>query len=295
MIAARDRSRVLAGAGAGSLYHAGVRPVPLALLGCLVLAGGSATARAQEGEERRACVASYEQAQRLRLAGDLKGARAELRACSLEACPELVQHDCVGWLREVEAEIPSVIVSVRSPAGLDRTDVWVFVDGKLEQERLSGAALELRPGERKFRFEAPGAPAVEQSVVINTGEKNRLLSVIMGSEPRRDTAPVASSKAAGRPVAPLAIGAAGLVAAGVGIGLDLSGSAELREMRATCAPRCAEADVDATRGKIIAGDALIGVGVLAVGAAVILWLASDEPAPPASAQAPRRASFVVTF
>ncbi|MGK3993056.1 hypothetical protein [Sorangium sp. So ce1024] len=291
-----------------------MRRAALALLGCTALAGAAVTAArpARADDTKGACVRSYEQAQRLRLAGELLASRAELRLCSREVCPALLHADCQTWLREVEAEIPSVVVSARTPAGVDRTDVRVLVDGALAQDRLTGAALEVKPGERRFRFEAPGAPPVEQTVLINTGEKHRLLRVLLrdpapaaprgpGLPPRQaalgpDAPPAPASP--GAPLLPIALGAAGLVAAGAGIALDLLGSAELRGLRATCAPRCAEGDVQAVRAQLIAGDALLGVGVVSLGAAALLWLTRDAPraAPAAgSARAPRPASLTVAF
>ncbi|MGK4003974.1 hypothetical protein WMF31_15180 [Sorangium sp. So ce1036] len=290
------------------------------LLGCITLAAVAATAtrEARADDTKAACVRSYEQAQKLRLAGDPLASRAELRLCSRAACPALLHVDCQTWLREVEPEIPSVVVSVRTPAGVDRTDVSVSVDGELAQERLNGAALEVNPGERRFRFEAPGAAPVEQTVLINTGEKNRLLSVILGERelaapglrpgpvgPRPGPmAPIPAAPgpdapaAPGPPLVPIALGAVGLVAAGAGIALDLVGSAELRGLRSTCAPLCDEADVDATRATLIAGDALLGVGIVSLGAAAFLWLTRDEPrAAPAkgASRAALPAPFTVVF
>lgn len=134
---------------------------------------------------------------------------------------------------------------------------------------------------------------MELPVLITTGEKNRLLRVVIPAEPR---AP--SSSRASVPALSIALGAFGIAAAGSGLALDLVGSAALRDLRADCAPRCEHADVDATRTKIIAGDALLGVGILSLGAAVVYWLTRGEPAPPSVAQvlgAPPRAPFQVTF
>jgi hypothetical protein len=96
----------------------------------------------------------------------------------------------------------------------------------------------------------------------------------------------------------IALGAFGIAAAGSGLALDLVGSAELRDLRAGCAPRCAHADVDATRTKIIVGDTLLGVGILSIGVAVVYWLTRAEPSSPSVAQvfgAAPRAPFLVTF
>lgn len=295
-----------------SLYPARVRAALLGALGCAVITGAPGVAirdaRADDATTS-ACVRSYEHAQKLRLQGDLLASRAELRACSRDVCPALVHADCVTWLREVEAAIPSVIVSVRSPAGADRIDARVFIDGALAQERLTGAAIEVRPGQRRFRVEVPGASPVERTVLINTGEKNRLLSIVVGdapwapaSAPGPSLAPSANDAAGprapgepGLPLVPIALGALGLAAAGAGLALDLGGSAKLDELRSTCAPGCAQADVDATRTQLLVGDVLLGAGVVSVGAAVLLWLTRDAPSAAPAPGSARPASLSVRF
>ncbi|MEO5728023.1 MAG: hypothetical protein ABI134_04935 [Byssovorax sp.] len=272
-----------------------MRCPPLDLLVALALASvvalHSTAARAEGIKE--ACVQAYEQAQRLRLAGDLLASRVELGVCSREVCPELVRRDCVTWIREVESATASVIVSARTPGDADRPDVRVFVDGALAQERLTGTAIEVNPGQRRFRLEPRGAPPVELPVLITTGEKNRLLRIVIPAETR-----ALSSSRPSVPRVSIALGAFGIAAAGSGLALEIVGSAELGDLREGCAPRCEHADVDATRTKIIVGDALLGVGLLSLGAAVVYWLTRAEPSAPSVAQvfgpAPR-APFLVTF
>jgi hypothetical protein len=197
----------------------------------------------------------------------------------------------------VETSIPSVIVSVRTLAGKDLSDVRVLVDGNLIHERLTGSAIEVKPGERQFRLEPRGAPPVERTILINTGEKNRLLSIVLGDDAAGDEQ-LAASRKPGPPLVPAVLGAGGLAVAGVGIALDIAGTVALGDMRATCAPLCRESAVDAARAQIIAGDTLLGVGVVMIGAAVILWLTRGEPRPapaPKSSMVERPLPFTITF
>jgi hypothetical protein len=257
----------------------------------VALALSSTAARADATKE--ACVHSYEEAQRLRLSGDLLASRGELAVCSREACPDLVRKDCVTWIREVEGAIASVIVTARTPDDADQPDVRVFVDGVLAQPRLTGTALEVNPGQRMFRFEPPGAPPIEMPVLIATGEKNRPLRVAIPGEKRS-----ISSTRAPLPGLSIALGAFGIASVGTGVALDLVGSASLRDLHSGCAPHCAPADVDATRARIIVGDTLLGVGIVSIGVAAIYWLTRPVPGSPSLAQvltAPPRAPFVVTF
>ncbi len=269
--------------------------IPLDLLVGLSLIAVAAlhSTAARADDTKAACVRSYEEAQRLRLAGDLLASRVELGVCSRDACPEIVRRDCVTWIREVEGAIASVIVSARAPDDTDRPDVRVLVDGVLAQPRLTGTALEVNPGQRTFRFEPRGAPPIELPVLITTGEKNRLLRVTIPAK-----TPPPPPKRASIPPLSMAFGALGIASAGTGLALDLVGSASLRDLHSGCAPRCAQSDVDATRTKIIVGDTLLGVGIVAMGAAMIYWLTRPDPRASPVAQrlvAPPRVPFLLTF
>ncbi|WP_437644677.1 hypothetical protein [Sorangium sp. So ce362] len=64
--------------------------------------------------------------------------------------------------------------------------------------------------------------------------------------------------------------------------LGLSARADAGRLRTTCPPRCAEADVDAARTKVIAANVAFGVAALG-GAAAALLLRGPSPAAPAAA------------
>jgi hypothetical protein len=80
----------------------------------------------------------------------------------------------------------------------------------------------------------------------------------------------------------------GILALGAGAYLGIQGTREADEMRQTCAPGCAKADVDAARTKLVAANVSLGVGIGAMAVAGILLL-TRSPAPPPSTG---RARFV---
>lgn len=130
---------------------------------------------------RRECIQESEDAQLLRIHAQLVQARAKLVACSSDACPKVVQKDCSGWLDEVDRALPTIVLGARDPHGKDLTDVHVTLDGSPVAESLDGKAVAVNPGAHTLRFEAAGQPAHEERVVVREGEKNRIVSVLIGT------------------------------------------------------------------------------------------------------------------
>jgi hypothetical protein len=230
-------------------------------------------------DDKAACLASYERTQILRKQNKLRAAREELLICARTSCPKLVQSDCAQWMSELTASLPSVVFEARDAQGRDRADVHVFIDGAPVGEQL-GQEVTVDPGPHTLRFEREGSTPIEQEVVVRTGEKGRVVTIRF-PEPA-SPAPTAVAKSSdrdrGRSARPLplllspVLGAAGLAAVGVGSYLAISGSSQLADLRNTCAPHCEQADVDRLnlRYRIAAG--VIGVGVVAIGVAVFLYV-----------------------
>ncbi|XYH98518.1 hypothetical protein ACMHYB_01780 [Sorangium sp. So ce1128] len=253
--------------------------------------------------DAEACFTASEEGQRLRDEGRLREARARFISCGSAACPALVRSDCAGWLSDVTARVPTLILSAADEQGQDVADVQVTVDGAPLTARLDGKAVEVDPGEHVLRFERAGSAPVALQLVVREGEKLRRVSTRLV----RSAAPGGSAGApgggagapgggAGAPreerasrsvsalLLPIALG--GVAAAG-GVAyaaLGLSARADADRLRTTCAPRCAEADVDAVRAKIVGANIAFGVGVAALGGAVAaLLLGRADPAAPAAA------------
>ena len=87
-------------------------------------------------------------------------------------------------------------------------------------------------------------------------------------------------------VVSLALGGVGIAAPASSAVFWGLGVSERSNLASTCAPThaCSDSDVSRARSKLIVGDVLAGVGLLAVGAAVWFWLRRDDsPSPPRAA------------
>jgi hypothetical protein len=238
---------------------------------------------ASADDEKAACVRASEQGQRLRDEGKLTKARDAFITCARSVCPAVVKKDCDGWLSDIEQSIPSVVVSAQDPGGGDVTAARVLVDGQLLAEKLDGRPLMVDPGEHTFRYEYPGAPPVEEKVVILTGQHNRVLKVKFGGPSSAVTPPPPSATATAPPPPPVetsrpappavfVLGGVGLAALASFAYFGASGRSDISDLRSTCAPYCAQDQLDSAKKKLLVADISLGVGVVALGAAVVLFV-----------------------
>src|SRR5215471_13311683 len=82
-------------------------------------------------DEASRCIKAAEDAQVQRDAGHLMSALDDLVICARDVCPIVVRQDCVSWLPQVEATLPSVLVHAVDARGADVVGVRVLIDGKL--------------------------------------------------------------------------------------------------------------------------------------------------------------------
>ena len=68
--------------------------------------------------------------------------------------------------------LPTIVFEAQDAAGADVGTVVVKMDGQLLAEQLTGAAIEVDPGEHVFTFETNGG-STEKRLVIYEAEKNR--------------------------------------------------------------------------------------------------------------------------
>lgn len=239
---------------------------PLWLLPALLV--WAAPANAEDAADR--CASHAEAGQTSRLAGRLRSAREHFISCASDACPRVVRIDCARWLSEVESEQPTVVVRARDADGQDVSDVRVFVDGEKVAERTDGLPIPVDVGERALRFERPGEPAIEQRVIVRSGERGRVVTVVIGQGAGAGRTRTRST------VGPVILGGAGVALAIGGGVLWAVGKGAHDDLESTCAPEglCATSDVDAARTKLIVGDVLMGAGVLALAGAVYWYLSS---------------------
>ncbi len=247
-------------------------------------------AHAQDTKAR--CLVDHEQAQIHHQQGEYLAERDKLRACAQHSCPSVVQSDCIGWLENLEKIIPSIVLKAWDNAG-DIFDVQVTIDGKPLAARLQGQAIEVDPGPHLLRFESKGRPPQEQRVLLQEGEKNRVVTA--NWETPRSTVPAAAAPVAQkqavpkeRPV-PLSV----YILAGVGVAgigtftyLGLTGKSRESDLRNSCAPFCKDDDVDSLSTRFHIGDAGLAIGVVAFGAGAIAYLLRPEVPSPPNAETP---------
>lgn len=249
--------------------------IPFALgLACAALSAAG-TARADTVE---ACARAAEEGQSLRDKGQLVEARARFVSCSAEACPRLVRTDCGGWLADVEARTPTMVLAATGEGGRDLTDVTVTIDGA-PAEPISARAIPLDPGPHRLRFARPSGAVVDRPVVLREGERRRVVTATFGDT--RHPLPLGGS---GRPtiIASIALGGAALAGAGLFAGLATAAKDEVTRLRSTCAPDCTAAQVDAVRAKEIGANVALGVGIAAAAAAVVVLVVRPGAARAAS-------------
>jgi hypothetical protein len=241
-----------------------------------------AVAQAQPKVTAQQCNSAYESAQVSRKARKLRAARQDLLLCSQSQCPGPIAADCGPWLREVESALPSVVVVARDASGADVTALKVSVDGAVLASHLTGEPIDVDPGEHTFVFEPEHGAKVEQKLLVNVGEKHRIVQVAVRSEPPaplppgpvpiKDTPHPADEERHGSFVPGIVVGVVGVASLAASLGLYFNAKSAADGLRATCAPNCNPSDVDALRTKGIASDVTFGVGVAGIGTGVLLMI-----------------------
>jgi hypothetical protein len=233
-------------------------------------------------DDLQACFAAHEDAQRLRREGKIAETRARLEACTREACPAPVRQDCTGWLDELAAAQPTVVVIAREArSGAAVTEVRISVDGRRVADRSSGSAIEVDPGQRRIRVEARDGRSVESTLLVSEGDKGRRVELTLPAPPERPAPSPSPPEEQGLPAIVFVlggVGVAGMAGFGVLAGLGLAREGELAD---ECEPRCSVDRIDGVRHLYLAGDIAGAVGVLATAAAVTIAIVRPTARRPA--------------
>jgi hypothetical protein len=241
-----------------------IGPFGIALASFLLLRAHPAAA-----DDTTACVEAAEHGQTLRARGKLRAARDAFVAGSAPNCPKATRNDCIRWLGEIDASIPTVVVAA-TVGGADTTDVGVSIDGERVRDRLDGRAIAIDPGSHVFAFFHDGA-SVEQRVVIAEGEKNRkLIARFEPAKVRRSESETTTS----RPVLGWVLGGIGMAALGSFAFFAASGRSDLADLRNACAPECSDRSVDYARREMLVADISLGAAIISLGAAAVVLLTS---------------------
>jgi hypothetical protein len=211
-----------------------------------------------------ACVVANERAQDERHEGALLRARQSLATCLASSCPDAVREDCAARLLDVDAAIPSVVLSAVDPAGNDLSAVRVRVDSHAFAERLDGVAMPMDPGEHRFAFEAHGLPPEETTVVLHEREKGRVVRVTMEApraETRRRTMAagiLAAGAAAG--VVGIVLGAAAKSTYDHALGAECGGDANACSLQGERDGHTAHAEATAATVALVTSGTLLAIG-----------------------------------
>jgi len=258
-----------------------VRVGAATLVGAALLAASVAHGQ----DEQAACIASHESAQQQRQRGKLIAAKQELERCSQDGCPAMIAQDCAKWWAEVQAALPSVIVT--APSGAE-----VRIDGQLVEDLASGREQVLDPGEHVITATLDGHRPFEKRIALAEGERSVEVSVALeplsepDPEPDPEPGPEPPTTATGPSSWTWVAGGIGLAGMGVFTGLAISGLVRRGDLDDLgCKPSCPQDDVDGMSRDFLVADVALGVGLAGLVVATVLYFttgdAEDQAASPA--------------
>lgn len=263
------------------------------LLGSSVVLSLLAPRLALADDVKRQCVDASTEGQTLRRDEKLLEAREQMLLCARDACPNIVRSHCIKWLREVEDQTPSVVVRAQDGDGSDLTDGKVTIDG--QAGKLDGHPVALNPGEHVVVIERADGARKEEKVLLADGEKSRLLVLRFprtaqaegtggstGGSPNVPEPPPESKPAV--PTGAWVLGGVGIVSLGAFAYFGLSAQSDFDALKTTCSPNCTDDQKHSAYTKAIVSDVALGVGVAALGGAV-LWTILSHTGGKASASA----------
>lgn len=261
-------------------------------------AGAAKAAPSGKGGAKAACLAAHEEATALLTQKKPHAAHDKFVACARAECPTVVRKECGEQLAIVEKDAPTVALEARDEAGMDTTTVNVSMDGSTIADRLTGAALDVEPGEHVFRFERGDGTSIELKVLVVEGEKNRKVvadfATLVPKPPPGggDSAPVAPHEPKKIPVLAYVAGGIGLAGAGGFAFFALTGKSAEKDLASSCNPNCSNERLRPVKRDYLFADISLAVGIVGVVTAVILaWPALTDSAPSsASASIARRSA-----
>jgi hypothetical protein len=190
--------------------------------------------------------------------------------CSQESCPSAVRSACVEWLHDVEARRPSVVIAIVAADGRDITEVSIEVEGAAVEQ---GTTVQVDPGFHRLRVHAPGYEDTSMSFVAREGEKRRPLRVQLDA--LREHVGHKSERP-GEVITPVTwvTGGLAVLAFGSFAYFGLTGRSRASDLRATCAPACAESDRSAVKTRYLVADLSLVAGLLLGGVSVWSFLST---------------------
>jgi hypothetical protein len=262
-----------------------------AVLGFLTLAALAHPAHAASVEE---CSDAYTKGQEERLAGRLMSAREQFKLCSDPTCPTAVIPDCVRWITEVEADLPTVEVKASSVTGEPIENLNFWVDGVAIPRAELTHPVVVDAGPHVMRFEAPGYEPVQITNSMRPEDRKVPVVAVMRLLEKPVTPGAAAQESALKqptpevndhhtPVAALALAGVGLVALGGSVYFDLSAKHKYDDRLASCGHLCPESDASSVRSKALIADIALATSVVAFGAAAWFYFSERSDRRPSTA------------
>lgn len=249
-----------------------------------------------------ACARQHEAAQVERMGDHLQQARDALLACAHEQCPSVIRSDCITWLGEVRALIPTVVFEALGDDGL-LTDVEVRLGDRVVLPRLDGRPVEMPVGFADFSFTRPSGERKTVRILLRQGETNRIVSVDFRTPPAppapEEPLPRAPEMVKVRPI-PTSVwllGASTLVALGAGASLGTVAKVKEGEAGSSCAPNCASGVVSEIKDFALAADIAFGLAIVTGVTTTIVYLGRPTvmvPRDQALATRPRARTLTLT-
>jgi hypothetical protein len=259
-----------------------------ALLALVPLTAAAAPPVKPGGGAKTACLAAHEEALALRGQKKPHAAREKFVACARVECPTVVRKECGEQVALVEKDAPTVVLEARDEAGADTTAVKVSMDGSPIASRLTGAAVDVEPGEHVFRFERESGPPVEQRVLVVEGEKNRKVvaefASLVAKPPPGESGPPPPREPKHVPVVAYVTGGVAIAALGSFAFFALSGKGAEKDLASSCSPSCSDEQLAPVKRDYLIADVSLAVGVVAAVVTAVLAFPALTDSPAASAR-----------
>lgn len=243
-----------------------------------------------EARAAGACREAADSAQDLRKEGKLREARAQLLVCVQKSCKDVIRTDCEKWLKEVEEQTPTIIVRAVDTRGKDVLGVRVTIDDALIE--LDGNPVQVDPGQRTIKARAKSGDVAEQKTLVAQGEKNRVIEIKLAKElgpdgmpekvtptpPRHVEPPPAPPPPSN--VVPLTLAVIGGIALVSFAYFEVSAQSNYGDLESGCGKTsagCTDADIDPVKTQFVAAGVSLGLSVVALGAAAIVYFTRKSP------------------
>jgi hypothetical protein len=166
----------------------------------------------------------------------------------------------------VEADLPTVRVTLRTEHGAAPATTRIWIDGAAVQSGALSAPIVLEAGPHEVRVEAPGYQAVRLQKALRPSDREVPVVVTLRppEAPRQDGQ-------GGVPTASWVLAGVGALALGGAVYFGVTANDEYQELKQSCAPACEPSASDGMHQKAVIADIALASSVVAFAASAILY------------------------